>query len=74
MLLRTCGVKFCEDLGGHLLTITHPEEEVFTMALQPGKIPNMWLGLVFSEGCPVWISGESYAFTRPELARLLSLS
>jgi hypothetical protein len=56
--------KFCEALGGHLLTLTSPEEEAFVMELYALKATWMWLGLVVSQGRPVWISGESSAFTR----------
>jgi hypothetical protein len=62
----TAALKFSENLGGHLLTITSQEEEDFIKTLQPNEltIPNMWLGLIVADGRGVWISGESSEFTR----------
>jgi hypothetical protein len=56
--------RFCETAGGHLLTLTSQEEENFIKNMQSGKIADVWLGLVISQGRPIWISGESSAFTR----------
>jgi len=53
--------EFCEKLGGHLLTITSPEENSFVASLMPGG-SWFWLGLVTTERGHEWVTGEPFGF------------
>ncbi len=50
----------CEEMGGHLVTITSLSEERFLMSLIEDK--NVWIGLTDenSEGVNKWVTGEDF--------------
>ena len=51
----------CEQLGGHLVTITSPEENEFLATLFPyGSW--VWMGLQTTEHDQEWITGEKFLF------------
>ena len=52
---------FCEKLGGHLLTITTPEEDAFIASLFEGGC-FFWMGLVVGERGPEWVTGEPFTY------------
>lgn len=61
---------FCESLGGHLMTITSPEEQAIAERLLAGATKNFYLiGLSQAEGSnePAegfqWITGEALTYT-----------
>ena len=51
----------CEELGGHLLTITSREENDFLASLFPGGCW-LWMGLQTTESGQDWVTGESFTF------------
>ncbi len=53
--------KFCEELGGHLVTITSAEENDFVTSLFRGACW-FWMGLVVGEKGPEWVTGEPFAY------------
>ncbi len=55
---------FCEQMGGHLATITSPEEqtEIFNL-IKNGQSAAYWLGGTMSNGEWSWITGESFDYT-----------
>ena len=56
----------CESLGGHLATITSPEENKFVLGLlNPDGRYVYWLGgtVEETEGVWQWITGEKFSFT-----------
>jgi Leucine-rich repeat (LRR) protein len=53
--------KFCEDLGGHLLTITSREEQEFVESLFPAGCWT-WLGLTMTDAGHSWVTGEPVSF------------
>ncbi|MFH0881286.1 MAG: C-type lectin domain-containing protein, partial [Lentisphaerota bacterium] len=53
---------FCEEIGGHLLSITSQEENDFVASLFPAGCW-FWLGLTTAEGGQQWASGEPFAFS-----------
>jgi len=54
--------NFCEDLGGHLVTITSEEKNKFLCSMfQTGCWA--WIGLTISEQGGEWITGEPYVYS-----------
>ena len=57
----------CEELGGHLATITSQAEYDFILSLVPPvtdvNFPSYWLGATRSNGKWAWITGEDFLFT-----------
>jgi len=53
--------KFCEELGGHLVTITTPDEDAFIASLFKSTCW-FWLGLFVDEHGPKWVTGEPFAY------------
>ena len=53
---------YCEDLGGHLATITSADEQTFIKTFSTGRY---WLGGTdeAKEGTWKWITGESWSYT-----------
>ncbi len=56
---------YCKSLGGHLMTITSPEEQDFTRYLPLKGGTNYWLGGTDEkeEGVWRWITGENWSYT-----------
>jgi Leucine-rich repeat (LRR) protein len=46
------------DVGGHLVTITSPEEHKFVLSLLPRGDVGTWLGLTRGKDGDVWVTGE----------------
>ena len=58
--------KICEDLGGHLVTISTKEENDFVMNLSKDSVNKaMWLGGADygSEGKWYWVTAEPFSYT-----------
>jgi hypothetical protein len=53
--------KFCEDLGGHLVTITSAEEDDFVASMFRGGCW-FWMGLTVGDNGPEWVTGEPFAY------------
>ena len=53
---------FCEEMGGHLVTITSQEEQNFLIHLSnvSGK-KNLWIGACAINGTYSWITGEDFS-------------
>ncbi len=53
--------KYCEDLGGHLVTITSAEEQSFLIDLVKNfNKKNVWIGAYPNNGIMEWITGEEF--------------
>lgn len=54
--------KRCEELGGHLVCITSPEEDAFVRGLS--KDESVWIGASdeAKEGEWCWVSGEPFGY------------
>ena len=54
---------YCENMGGHLVTITNAEENEFVNGLSQGQ--NVWLGGsdVSNEGVFEWLTSETFYYT-----------
>ena len=57
--------EYCENLGGHLVTISNQEEDVFVSSLikDVGVFPVYWIGGVKENGSWVWVTGEEFGYT-----------
>ena len=56
--------RVCEELGGHLVTITSEEEQNFvTSLIEEGKMNQYWLGLQRYSQEYAWITGESVEYS-----------
>jgi len=55
--------KFCEDFGGHLVTIMNQEENEFISSLFP-RGSWFWIGLYTVGGHQQWVTGEECAYSR----------
>lgn len=56
--------KACENLGGHLVTITSAEEQKQIEALlSSGGKKQYWIGAVKNGGAWQWVSGEHFGYT-----------
>ncbi len=53
--------KFCEDLGGHLVTITSAEEDGFVASLFKTGCW-FWMGLQVGDRGPEWVTGERFEY------------
>lgn len=54
----------CEEMGGHLVTITSAEEQAFIESLIDGKEKKQyWLGANKESGSFEWVTGESFSYT-----------
>jgi hypothetical protein len=54
----------CEELGGHLVTITSEAEQKFVEGLlESGSKKQYWIGATTEDGSPVWITGEKFAYS-----------
>lgn len=55
---------YCENLGGHLVTITSAEEQKFITDLLAGKLMNCyWMGGFESEDKEwLWVTGEEFSY------------
>lgn len=58
---------FCENLGGHLVTITDFYEQQIVaglteMGAEKGDKANYWIGLTTETGSPAWVTGEPYDY------------
>lgn len=54
---------YCEDIGGHLVTITSEEEQAFVeKLLSQGAKSQYWIGLTTAEE-PQWITGEEFSYS-----------
>lgn len=54
--------KYCEDLGGHLVTITSAEEQTFLIDLvKDFSKKNVWIGARPNNGIIEWITGEDFS-------------
>lgn len=51
----------CEQLGGHLVTITSPEEDAFVASLFKSTCW-FWIGLAVGERGPEWVTGEPFSY------------
>ena len=56
--------KFCEQKGGHLVTITSQEEQDFVAAFTQSNSGRVWLGATdeLSEGTWKWVTGEDVKY------------
>lgn len=55
--------EYCEEVGGHLVTITsEAEQEVIEKMLENGTKNQYWIGMRTSGG-PTWITGEIYEYS-----------
>lgn len=53
----------CQELGGHLLTITSKEEqEYINNKIAAARVKNIWLGAKLVDGNWEWITGEEFSF------------
>jgi len=57
--------KYCEKLGGHLVTITSAEEQTFVESLlkKGGSRNQYWIGGKFVKDTFTWITGEKVSYT-----------
>lgn len=56
-------INKCEELGGHLLTITSEEEqEYISNMLRESKMKNIWLGAELFGDDWRWITGEEFVY------------
>ncbi len=56
--------KRCEDLGGHLVTITSKEEQqVVTNVLSTANRNSYWIGGYKTDGAFEWITGEKMSYS-----------
>lgn len=53
----------CENMGGHLVTITSQEEQDFLNSLVQDKANLFWIGLHLNQETWEWITGESLSYT-----------
>ncbi|NCC51139.1 MAG: hypothetical protein EOM20_07985 [Spartobacteria bacterium] len=53
--------ELCRELGGHLLSITHEEENSFVQSLMT-RDSWFWLGLYVTDRQPHWATGETFLF------------
>lgn len=58
--------SYCEDLGGHLVTITSPEEqEAIQNLLENSSRLEYWIGAHYVDGSYVWVTGEPFVYGTP---------
>ena len=56
--------EYCENLGGHLVTITSAEEQAFIESLlpEPYTKKQYWLGATSESGEWVWVTNEAFEY------------
>ena len=55
---------FCEEKGGHLVTITSQEEQAFIESLLSGSLKRgYWMGANKTTGSWSWVTGEPFNYT-----------
>lgn len=60
--------KYCEDLGGYLVTITSSEEQTAIEGLlSNGEKTQYWLGAKYINGNYNWVTGESFSFSHGDI-------
>lgn len=53
----------CQELGGHLLTVTSAEEQKYISdMIKTAKVKNIWLGANLVDDKWKWITGEEFSF------------
>ena len=55
--------KYCEKLGGHLVTITSKEENELIENLTNGYSGRVWIGSTKLNSTWYWINGETFSYT-----------
>lgn len=54
----------CEELGGHLVTITSEAEQKFVEGLlEDGSKKQYWIGATTADGSPAWVTGEEFTYS-----------
>lgn len=54
---------YCENLGGHLVSITsRQEQKLIENLLEQGSKYQYWLGLSYPNGDMTWVTGEPYSY------------
>lgn len=57
-------IKICENLGGHLLTISSDEEQMFIDSIiENCTMKNIWLGGVYENNEWCWITNEAFIYS-----------
>ena len=57
--------QYCENSGGHLVTITSEEEQkMIENLIVKGNKYQYWLGMSTSSGNSTWVTGESVSYTK----------
>lgn len=55
---------YCEDLGGHLVTITDANEQAFLTSMVDGAAQNCyWIGATSTTGSWEWVTNEAFSYT-----------
>lgn len=55
--------SYCNELNGHLVTITTEDEQKFIETLlENGGQKQYWIGMK-TEGAPTWVTGETYQYS-----------
>ena len=57
--------KYCQKLGGHLVTITSAEEQAFLESILPDPCTKReyWLGASYENGAWSWVTGETFDYS-----------
>ena len=54
----------CENVGGHLVTITSAEEQQFIEQIMDKATKHQyWIGLTSASGSMAWVTGEAYSYS-----------
>lgn len=63
--------EFCENLGGHLVTVTSAGEQAFLESLLPDPCTKRqyWLGASLENGAWRWVTGETFEYTNWDINR-----
>lgn len=55
---------YCEDLGGHLVTIADANEQAFLTSMVDGAAQNCyWIGATSTTGSWEWVTNEAFSYT-----------
>ncbi len=62
---RAGALNFCQEQGGHLVTISDAEENELVRRLFAGKTGSVWIGGddLQTQGSFTWVTGEPFAYT-----------